>query len=174
MDPWAISLLQGPESPFLGLQCCWGECNACIGEPRVHRAFSLSELPLGLELQTICLELPWLSSFEVEESILSTWRPLVHGSAKRAGVTGWFPFRLTSLISLVYKELSRIFSSTTVQKLNSLAFTISYSPDCTSVPDYWKNNIFDTTELCSKVSLCFLIHCADFHSLSSFQWASVF
>ena len=117
---------------------------------------------LWVGLQTVCLELPWLGTFAVEASILSTWRPSVDASAETAGVRGWFPFRLTGLISLLYKRLSRIFSSTTVQKLNSLAFTISYSPDCTSVPDYWKNHSFDTTDLCSKVSLCFLIHCASF------------
>ena len=41
--------------------------------------------------------------------------PSVDASAKAAGVTGWFPFRLTGLISLLYKGLSRIFSSITVQ-----------------------------------------------------------
>ena len=61
--------------------------------------------------------------------------PSVHSSAKTAGVRGWFPFWLTGLISLLYKRLSRIFSSTTVQKLNSLAFTISYGPDHSSVHD---------------------------------------
>ena len=71
-------------------------------------------------------------------------------------------FRLTGLISFLYKRLSRIFSSTTVQKLSSSAFTLSYGPDHTSVHDYWKNHSFDTTYLCSKVSLCFLIHCAGF------------
>ena len=55
---------------------------------------------------------------------------------------------------------SRIFTSTTVLKLNSSAFTLSYGPDHTSVHDYWKNHSFDTKDLCSKGSLCFLIHCA--------------
>ena len=64
--------------------------------------------------------------------------------------------------SLLYKGLSRIFSSTTVQKLSSSAFTLSYGPDHTSVHDYWKNHSFDTTYLCSKVSLWFLIHCPGF------------
>ena len=128
----------GPRMPLPCLQCCWGECNACIRGPRVHRAFSLSELPPGVELQTICLYLPWLGTFSVEASVLSTWRPLVDASAEPEGVTCWFPFKLTGLISLLYKGLSRIFSSTTVQKLGSLAFTLLYGPDCTSVHDYWK------------------------------------
>ena len=116
----------------------------------------------GVGLQTICLELSWLGTFAVEASILSTWRPSVDDSAESAGVTGWFPFRLNGLTSLLYKGLSRIFSSTTVQKLNSFSFTLSYGPDLTSLHDYWKNHSCDTTDLCSKVSLCFLIHCRFF------------
>ena len=85
--------------------------------------------------------------------------PSVHVLVKKIVVRGWFPFRLTVLISLFYKGLSRIFSRTTVWKLNSLTFTISYGLDITSVPDYWKNHSFGTIELCSKVSLWFLIHC---------------
>ena len=76
----------GPRMPLPCLQCCWGECNTCISGPRLHRAFSLSELPPGVELQTICLELPWLGTFAVEASVLSTWRPSVDASAKTAGV----------------------------------------------------------------------------------------
>ena len=174
VDPWAILLLQGTQCPFLGLQCGWGECNACIERSRVHRAFSLSELPPGVELQTICLELPWLGTCAVEASVLFTWRPSVDTAAKRAGVRIWFPFRLTGLISLLYKGLSRIFTNIAVQKLNSLAFTLSYGPDLTSVHDYLKNHSFDTIDFCTKVSLWFLIHCEDFSSLSSFQGASVF
>ena len=47
-----------------------------------------SEIPPGVELQTICLELQWLGSFAVEEYILSTWRPSVDASAETAGVRG--------------------------------------------------------------------------------------
>ena len=158
VDPWAILLFQGTQCLFLGLQCCWGECNACIRRPRLHRAFSLSELPPGVQLQTICLELPWLGTFAVETSILSTWRPPVDASAKTAGVRGWCPFWLIGLNFLLYKGLL----STTVQKLNSLAFILSYSPDLISAHYCWKNHSSDTTHLCSKVSLWFLIHCACF------------
>ena len=78
--------LPGRECPLIGLQCCWGECNAGIGRRRVHRAFSLSELPLGVELQTLCLKLPQLGSFAVEAPVLSTWRPSVDASAETSGV----------------------------------------------------------------------------------------
>ena len=61
-------------------------CNACNRGPRVRREFSLSELLPGVELQTICLELPWLGTFSVEASILSNWRPPVDPSAESAGM----------------------------------------------------------------------------------------
>ena len=57
-------------------------------------------------------------------------------------IQDWFPLGLTSLISLQSKGLSRVFSSTTVQKhLNLL-----YGPTLTSVHDYWKNHNFDYTD----------------------------
>ena len=39
-------------------------------------------------------------------------------------IQGWFPFRLTGLISLQYKGHSRVFSSTTIGKINSLVFSL--------------------------------------------------
>ena len=57
-------------------------------------------------------------------------------------IQGWFPLRLTGWISLQSKELSRVFSSTTVQKINSLALSL-YGLTFTSIHDYWKNHSFD-------------------------------
>ena len=62
VDPWAIPLLQGKAHPSLGPQCCWGEDIHVKGELRMHRAFSLPELPSEAELQTIWFELPWFDT----------------------------------------------------------------------------------------------------------------
>ena len=51
------------------------------------------------------------------------------------GVTGWIP--------LLSKGLSRVFSNTTAQNHNSLAFSFLYGPALTSIYDYWKNHSFD-------------------------------
>ena len=96
--PFQSYLVSGGPSGFLGhspppgskMPLPWpsmmqGRMQCCIRGPRVHRAFSLSELP-PLELQTLCLELPWLGTFAVEASILSTWRPSIDASAETAGV----------------------------------------------------------------------------------------
>ena len=52
--------------------------------------------------------------------------------------SGWFPLRLTGLISLQSKGFSRVFSSTTVWSINSLALSLLYGPTLTSIRDYWK------------------------------------
>ena len=60
-------------------------------------------------------------------------------------IQGWFPVGLTCLISLLSKGRSRVFSSTTVQKLTdfSIALSLLYAPTVTSIHDYWKNHSFD-------------------------------
>ena len=46
-------------------------------------------------------------------------------------------------ISLQSKGLSRVFSKTTVQSINSSVFNLLYGPTLTSIHDYWKNHSFD-------------------------------
>ena len=59
-----------------------------------------------------------------------------------------FPSGLTGLISLQPKELSNVFSNTTVQKISSLMFSLLYGPTLTSIHDSWKNHSLDYTDLC--------------------------
>ena len=63
-------------------------------------------------------------------------------------IQDWFPLELTSLISLQSKGLSRVFSNTIVQSINSSMFSFLYGPSLTSIHDYWKNLSFDSTDLC--------------------------
>ena len=63
-------------------------------------------------------------------------------------IQGWFPLGLTGLISWLSKGLSKVFSSTTVQKHQFLGPQPSYGPTFTSINDYWKNHSFDWTDLC--------------------------
>ena len=55
----------------------------------------------------------------------------------------WFPLELTGLISMLSKECSRVFSSTTIRKHQFFGIQPSYGPILTSVHDYWKNYTFD-------------------------------
>ena len=53
-------------------------------------------------------------------------------SALPVNIQDWSPLGLTGLISLLFKGLSRVFSSTTVQSVNSLVLHFLYGPTLTS------------------------------------------
>ena len=52
----------------------------------------------------------------------------------------WSPLGWTGWIYLQSKGLSRVFSNTTVQKHQFFDTQLVYSPNLTSIHDYWKNN----------------------------------
>ena len=74
-------------------------------------------------------------------------------------IQGWFPLRLTSLISLLSNRLSRVFSSTTVRKhqfFSALASLLSSCHICTwplERPEPWLYG-----PLSANRCLCFLTH----------------
>ena len=64
-------------------------------------------------------------------------------SVLRINIQDWFPLRLTGLICLLFKGLSRVFSNTTFKSINSSVLSFHYSPTLTSIHDYWKNHSFN-------------------------------
>ena len=60
--------------------------------------------------------------------------------------SGLISLRFTGLISLQSKGLSRVFSSTTIQRIKFSAFSLLYVPNLTSINDYWKDDSFDYTQ----------------------------
>ena len=62
-------------------------------------------------------------------------------------IQGWFPLGLTGLISLQFKGLSKVFSSTIIQKHQFFGAQPLYGPTFTSVCDYWKNHSSDYMSL---------------------------
>ena len=66
----------------------------------------------------------------------------------------WFPLRLTGLISLQSKGLSKESSpEPQFESVNFLALSFVYGPTCTSVHDYWKNLSFDYMFLCQQSNI---------------------
>ena len=63
---------------------------------------------------------------------------------------GLISFRENSWTSLESKELSRVFSNTTVESINSLALSLLYGPTLTSIHDYWESHGFDYMDLCRQ------------------------
>ena len=60
-------------------------------------------------------------------------------------IQGWIPLGLTGLISLLSKGLSRVFSSTRVQRHHSSALRLLYGPTLTSIYNYWKTHRLNYT-----------------------------
>ena len=58
-------------------------------------------------------------------------------------IQDWFPLGWTGWISSQPKGLSRVFSNTTVQSINSSVLSFLYSPTLTSIHDYWKTHRLD-------------------------------
>ena len=58
-------------------------------------------------------------------------------------IQDWFSSGLTSLICLLSRRLSRVFSGTTVWRNQFFGAQCFYCPALTSVHDYWKNYSFD-------------------------------
>ena len=57
--------------------------------------------------------------------------------------SGLISFRRTGWISLQSKGLSRVFSNTTVQNINSSALSFLHSPTLTAIHEHWKNHSLD-------------------------------
>ena len=70
-------------------------------------------------------------------------------------IQGWFPLRLTGLISVLSKGLSSVFSNTTAWKHQFLGAQPSLWSCLTSVQDYWKDHSLDHTDLGKVMSLPF-------------------
>ena len=82
--------------------------------------------------------------------------PSASTSVLPVNIQGWFPFGLTGLFSLPSKELSSVFSSTTIQKHLYLVLSLLHSPTLTSVHDYWRNyNLFYMDFVSKVMSLLF-------------------
>ena len=64
--------------------------------------------------------------------------------------SGLISFRMDWLELLQSKALSKVFSNTTVQSINTSVLSTLLGPILTSIHDYWKNHHFTRWNLASK------------------------
>ena len=98
--------------PSLSPRVC---SNSCSLNQWCHPTISSSVIPLSSCIQPF----PASRSFPMSWLFASVGRSIgvsASASVLPMNIQGWFPFGLTGLISLLSKGLSRVFSSTTVQK----------------------------------------------------------
>ena len=127
----------------------WVCSNGCPLSQWWHPTISSSVIPFSSCLQYF----PASGSFPVSQFFTSGGQSIeasASASVLAMNIQCWFPLGLTGLISLQSKWLSRIFSSTTIQKHQFLALSFLYGPALTSIHDYWKNHSFDYMGLCQQ------------------------
>ena len=101
-------------TPGLPVLHCLPTCsNSCALSWSYHPTISWSVTPFSSCPQSF----PALESFPMSWFFPSSGQSIgVSASVLPMNIQGWFPLGLTSLTSLLYKRLSRVFYSTTVQK----------------------------------------------------------
>ena len=116
--------------------------NSCPSSQWCHPSISSSVVPFSSCPQS----LPASGSFPVSQFFTSGGQSIgvsASVSVLPMNIQDWFPLGWTSWISLQSRGLSRVFSNSTVQSINSSALSFLYSPTVTSIHDHWKNYIFN-------------------------------
>ena len=125
-----------------------GTCsNSCPLSRWCNPTTSSSVVPFSSCLQSF----PASGSFPVSQFFTSGGQSIgasASASILPMNIQGWFPLGLTGLISLQFRGLSRVFSSTTTRKHQFFNAQPFYSPTVTSIHGYWKNHSFDCTDFC--------------------------
>ena len=107
-----------------------------------HPTISSSVVPSSSHLQSF----PASGSFQMSQFFTSDGQSIgvsASPSVLLVNIQDWFPLRLTGLISLQSKGLSRVFSTPQFKSIKSSALSFYYSPTLTSIHDYWKNHSLD-------------------------------
>ena len=133
--------LQHPRllSPLLSHRVC---SNSCPLSWWCHPTISSSVVPFSSRLQSC----PPSGSFQISQFFAPGGQRIgvsASASVLRINIQDWFPLRLTGLICLLFKGLSRVFSNTTFKSINSSVLSFLYGPTLRSIHDYWKNHVFD-------------------------------
>ena len=119
-------LMQHARLPCVSLSP-WVCSNSCPLSQWHHPIITFSVAPFSSCPQSF----PASGSFPMSQLFASGGqriRASTSASVFPMSIQDWFPLGLTGLISLQSKGLSRVFSSTTVQSINSSALTVLYGP----------------------------------------------
>ena len=133
-----------------------GACsNSCPSSQWCHTAIS-SSVTLFLCPQSF----PASGSFSKSQVFASGDQSIgVSASVLAMNIQGWFSLVLIDLISLLSKEISRVFSSTTVQNHQLFVLSLLYGPTLVPYMTTRKTIVLTLWTFVSRVmDFCFLIH----------------
>ena len=112
--------------------------NLCPLSQWCHPTISSSVIPFSSCLQSF----PSSGSLLMSQLFASGGQSIgasASASVLPMNIQDWFLLGLMGWISLQSKGLSRLFSNTTVQIINSSVLSFLYGPTLTSIHDYWEN-----------------------------------
>ena len=116
--------------------------NSCPLSWWCHPTISSSVIPFSSHLQSF----PASGSFPMSQFFASGGQSIgvsASLSVLPMNIQDWLPSGWAGWISLQSKGLSRVFSNTTVQNINSSTLSFLYTPTLTSIHDHWKNHSLD-------------------------------
>ena len=120
-----------------------GVCsNSCPSSWWSHPTISSSVIPFSFHLQSF----PASGSYPMSQFFASGGQRIgvsISASVLPMNIQERFSLGLTGWISLQSKGLSRVFSNTQFKSISSLVLSFLYSPNLTSIHDYWKSHSFD-------------------------------
>ena len=73
-------------------------------------------------------------------------------------IQGWFPLRLTALISLLSKDSQESSPAPQFEGTNSLALRLLYSPNLTTIHGHWEDHSLDYMDLCQQSDISAFQH----------------
>ena len=138
-----------------GLQHSWLPCpslspRVCSNSCPLSRWCHPTILPSVVPFSSWPQSFPASGTFPVSQLLASGGQNIgasASASVLPTNIQALFPLRLTGLISLQCKRLSRVFSNTTVQSISFSMLSLFYGPTLTSIRDYWKSHSFNYTNL---------------------------
>ena len=145
VTPWTIA-----RQASLSIINSWACSNSCPSSLWCHPTISSSVIPYSFCPQSF----PASGSFQMSQLFTSGGQRIgvsASASVLPMNIRDWFPLGWTGCISLQSKGLSRVFSSTTVQKHQFWrVLSFLYGPVLTSIHDYWKNHSFGKMGICQQ------------------------
>ena len=125
----------------------WVCSNSCPLSQWCHPSISSSVAPFSSCFQFF----PASWSFPVSQFFASGWQSIGASASAQVppnNIQSWFPLRLTGLISLLYKGLSRVFSNITFQKHLFFGTQLPDYKVQLSNPYMTNDHSFDSMDLC--------------------------
>ena len=93
---------------------------------------------------------PALGTYPVGQLFADDWNTGASVSILPMSIQGWFPLRLTDLLSLLSKDSQESSLAPQLKGINSLVLCLLYGPALTTVCDHWEDHSLDYTDLCQQ------------------------